>query len=59
MNLKFVILTIGTWFLFMIFAIINAILRNGIYKPIIGDLISIAGVIVVIVAIFTLTSKTF
>jgi hypothetical protein len=38
MNLKFVILTIGTWFLFMIFAIINAVVRNGFYKPIIGDL---------------------
>jgi hypothetical protein len=38
MNSKFVIVTIGTWFLFMIFAIINAVLRNGVYKPIIGDL---------------------
>jgi hypothetical protein len=38
MNAKFIAITIGTWFLFMIFAIINAGLRNGIYKPIIGDL---------------------
>jgi hypothetical protein len=38
MDLKFIIVTIGTWFLFMIFAIINAVLRNVVYKPIIGDL---------------------
>lgn len=38
MNAKFIAIMIGTWFLFMIFAIINAGLRNGIYKPIIGDL---------------------
>ncbi len=38
MSLKFIIIVIGTWFLFMIFAIINAILRNGVYKPIIGEL---------------------
>jgi len=29
---------IGTWFLFMILAIINAIIRNEGYKPLIGDL---------------------
>jgi len=38
MATKFFIFTIGTWFLFMIFAIINAGLRNGIFKPIFGDL---------------------
>ena len=38
MNSRFFIITIATWFLFMILAIINAILRNGVYKPIIGDL---------------------
>jgi len=38
MNYKIIVFTIGTWFLFMIFAIINAVLRNGVYKPIIGDL---------------------
>jgi len=38
MNSKLIVLTIGTWFLFMIFAIINAILREAIYKPIMGDL---------------------
>lgn len=38
MDTKLILVTIGTWFVFMIFAIINAILRNGVYKPIIGDL---------------------
>ena len=38
MNSKFYIVTIGAWFLFMILAIINAGIRNGVYKPIIGDL---------------------
>ena len=38
MNSKFYVVTIGTWFLFMILAIINAGIRNGFYKPIIGDL---------------------
>jgi hypothetical protein len=38
MNYKIIAVIIGTWFLFMIFAIINAIIRNGVYKPIIGDL---------------------
>jgi hypothetical protein len=38
MNYKIIAVTIGTWFLFMIVAIINAVLRNGVYKPIIGDL---------------------
>jgi len=38
MNTKIIMVTIGTWFLFMILAIINAGIRNGVYKPIIGDL---------------------
>ena len=38
MNSKIIIVTISTWFLFMVFAIINAALRDGVYKPIIGDL---------------------
>ena len=38
MNSKFYVVTIGTWFLFMILAIINAGIRNGVYKPIVGDL---------------------
>jgi len=38
MDLKFVIVIIGTWFLFMIIAIINAGIRNNVYKPIVGYL---------------------
>jgi hypothetical protein len=38
MNSKFLIIAIGTWFLFMLAAIINAGIRNGVYKPILGDL---------------------
>jgi len=38
MDLKFVIVTIVAWFLFMVLAIINAGIRNGVYKPVVGDL---------------------
>lgn len=38
MDRRFLLVLIGTWFLFMILAIINAGIRNGVYKPIIGDL---------------------
>ena len=38
MNQKYVYFTIGTWFLFMILAIINAGIRNEIYKPVVGNL---------------------
>lgn len=38
MESKYIIVMIGTWFLFMILAIINAIIRNEGYKPLIGDL---------------------
>ena len=37
MNVKIISLTIATWFLFMILAIINAIVRNGVYKSIVGE----------------------
>ena len=38
MELKIILIMIGTWFLFMLCAILNAILRNTVYKPILGDL---------------------
>jgi len=38
MNTKFLLFTVGTWFLFMVLAIINAGVRNGVYKPLLGDL---------------------
>jgi len=38
MNSKFFAITIGAWFLFMVLAIINAGVREGVYKPVVGDL---------------------
>ena len=38
MDRKFLIVLIGTWLFFIILAIINALIRNIGYKPIIGDL---------------------
>jgi hypothetical protein len=38
MDSKFVIVAIGAWFLFMVLAIINAGIRNGVFKPVVGDL---------------------
>ena len=38
MEKKFLIVLIGTWLLFVILAIINAVIRNEGYKPIMGDL---------------------
>jgi len=35
---KIFIVTIGAWFIFMILAIINAGVRNNVYKPVVGDL---------------------
>lgn len=40
MNSKFYIVMIGAWFVFMIIAIINAGIRNDVYKPVVGDLIA-------------------
>ncbi|MFW6110491.1 MAG: hypothetical protein ACOC6H_00470 [Thermoproteota archaeon] len=35
---KFFTVTVGAWFLFMVLAIINAGIRNSMYKPAVGDL---------------------
>jgi hypothetical protein len=57
---KFAALTIGTWFLFMILAIINAIVRNTVYKPIIGDLRAHQlSTIIFIIIIFIVTYLVF
>jgi hypothetical protein len=40
MDNKLLYFIIGTWFIFMILAIINAGIRNVIYKPVVGDLIA-------------------
>jgi uncharacterized membrane protein len=36
----FLIVTFGTWIVFMVIAIINAAIRNKVYKPVVGDLIA-------------------
>ena len=38
MKNNLIFFTLGTWFLFMILAIINAGIRNEVYKPAVGDL---------------------
>ena len=38
MDRNFLIVLIGTWLLFVVLAIINGLIRNEVYKPIIGDL---------------------
>lgn len=38
METKFLIITFGTWFLFMILAIINAILREGLFTSFLNEL---------------------
>jgi hypothetical protein len=37
---KFFVITIAIWLIFMVIAIVNAIIRNGVYKPIVGDLVA-------------------
>jgi hypothetical protein len=34
----FFVVTVGGWFVFMVLAIINGVVRNTIYKPKVGDL---------------------
>lgn len=40
MDTKIISITIITWLIFMFLAIINAGIRNRVYKPIVGDLIA-------------------
>jgi len=40
MSQKMILIIIGGWFLFMILAIFNAIIRDELYKPKVGDLIA-------------------
>ena len=37
---KFFVITIALWLIFMVIAIVNAIIRNGVYKPVVGDLVA-------------------
>ena len=47
-------MTIGTWFLFMILAIINAVIRNGVFKPKFGELVAhqISTIIFILLILF-------
>ncbi len=64
MNSKLFLTILGAWFLFMILAIINGLIRNVVYKPIVGDLVAhqissiifIAVILIVTYIIFKLTS---
>jgi hypothetical protein len=38
MSPKFVMITLGTWFVFMVFAIINAIIRQGVFSSFLSEL---------------------
>lgn len=38
MDTKFIMVTLGVWFIFVIVAIINGGIRNNVYKPYVGDL---------------------
>lgn len=38
MNPRFVLIMLGTWFIFMVFAIINAIIREGVFSSFFTEL---------------------
>jgi len=38
METRLLIVILALWFLFMVIAIINAIIREAVYKPVVGDL---------------------
>ena len=40
MQSSFYVVMIGAWFLFMVLAIVNAIVRNLVYRPYFGDLVA-------------------
>jgi hypothetical protein len=61
MTTKIILITLGTWFLFMVLAIINAGIRNNVYKTFVGDLaahqISTIIFIILILAVTYLSLK--
>ena len=57
MDTKFIMVTLGAWFIFVIVAIINGGIRNNVYKPIVGDLT--AHQISTIIFIITILVVTF
>jgi hypothetical protein len=57
MDTKFIMITLGVWFLFVIFAIINGGIRNKFFKPYVGD--SIAHQISTIIFIIVILIVTY
>lgn len=56
MDTKFIIVTLGVWFIFVIVAIINGGIRNNVYKPYVGDLTAHQiSTIIFIIAILIIT----
>lgn len=54
MKLKLAVLTAGTWLIFLLLAIINAIIRESLYKPFLGDLLAhqLSSVIFIFIVLF-------
>ena len=52
--MKILTFSLGMWFLFMILAIINAGIRNEVYKSLVGDLMAhqIGTVLFIVVILF-------
>ena len=40
MQFQFYVITVGTWFVFMVLAIVNAVVRNSVYRPVVGELVA-------------------
>jgi hypothetical protein len=56
MDTKFILVTSGVWFIFVIVAIINGGIRNNVYKPYVGDLTAHQiSTIIFIIAILIIT----
>ena len=58
MNSKIILIAIGAWFLFMVLAIINAGLRNQVYKPRVGDLRAHQISTIIFIALILITTYT-
>lgn len=56
MELKFVLITVGTWLLFMMIAIINAIIREGVFSSFLNELRAHQLSTVTLMALFIMVS---
>lgn len=50
----FFVVTFGMWLVFVVIAIINAVVRNEVYKPVVGDLAAHQISTVIFVCLFLL-----